>query len=350
MADNRPDVYRVADGTLVFRASSFGACKKRLIAAGMEMEPAPPPQKMLEKFEEGIRNEDKILSSGTGQGHDVMWADVELGNDRTVGFSWTLRNPNVATDYQGVGKGIRRGPDDGQFTMKLDVTDDITIFGHLDGIAHVHSSSDKLWTPGEVFVIEAKAFGDAYWEKFHREGIDGFPQYQWQMSLYMSAAELPGLFLVGHKDENGDVFEYAAQWLCDPEFNMGVVKLRALMLARKIEAGDLPESCEETWPCPFFYLHEEAPERETYVDAQLEAWLSNMETWRATYTAADNAIKDLKVKIRDRFVELAGEKGTGTVGDYTVTHVVADHPERTVTYKARTDSYVKITKRKADDD
>ena len=347
MSDDRPDVYEDDNG-LVFRASSFGACSKRLVLAGQGIAPAPWPEDLLKAFAEGNANEDAILRSGSGQKHQVRWFNY-TERDEFVPFSWTVRDPQHPSSYRGVGDEVLRTPHDGPFTVSMGVPGG-TIFGHMDGIAHVHSTTSAAWDNGTAFVLEVKAFGDAYWKKFCAEGIDGFPQYQMQVSVYGHAANLPVLFVVGHKDENGEVFEYRAEWLAvEHLIPKGVIVMRAAQISWALEHGDIPTCENEVYPCPYFFMHE-TPPRQEIEDEMLERWIDELEDLKADVKDKGTRIDELKAMIRARWIEKVGEKQTGIVGEYTVTHVVSEQPERDVHYKARTDSYVKITRRKANDE
>src|SRR6516165_6637090 len=104
----------------VFRASSFGRCDRALIAAGLGMEPASPPEAMLKAYERGQKMEWHVLTALASRKEKVKWRDT--GKEVKLGYN--ILDPGLMTSYRKVGDGVGRVPHDGQFAVELGVGED----------------------------------------------------------------------------------------------------------------------------------------------------------------------------------------------------------------------------------
>lgn len=225
MSDDRPNVY-VENDVAIYRASSVGNCVKGLVAARLGMEPGPHPDWLLEKFAQGNVNEPIILMMLEENHHVSMWTDLEL---EAAGYVL----------------------DDGQVLVELPVGSGVRIRGHLDGIG---DDGDV------VYVVEAKAFGESFWDKYDKEGITGFPYYSAQLAIYMAATGLPGLFVIGRKDTDGVVNEIRVTHFDEPPVNVGLVKAKVAKVERAAASGELPGCDVKQYPCQWFHLGGECRE------------------------------------------------------------------------------------------
>lgn len=325
MADHRPDAYEREDGVMVFRASSFGRCDRAIIAAGQGVDGAPPPASMQVKFDEGVAAEPELLmclAERPSRGREIKWRDGEsLVN---IGLNTLL--PEIATSYRKMGAGIMREPHDGQFTMELPLAKDIVLYGHLDGAGSVYVTGDDRFEPGQMVVVEAKAFGDAYWKQWIKEGIAGFPMYDWQTDAYALAANAGVLIIVGHKGIDGKVFEIRCEWKPKPNRGLGHFKIRGMKLAKAIYSGVLPADCGEAgeqYLCPMFFLHsdykeEEKRRLETYKDEEAIRLANSI----ARHTEIANihlaSVKTGKEALKKLWDEQYGQDVVGVYADMTI--------------------------------
>ncbi len=324
--DHRPNVYQ--DGSrLVFRASSLGHCDKSLIAAGLGEEGSEPPASIRGKWDESQGLEAEVIRQGLEWAHEVL------------GMKAKLLQPNIRADAAGLGN---LKPMGGQWGFDLTLPSDVAIRGHLDGAALVYESKEG-WSPGaKRFVIEAKAYGDDYWDAY-RNNPDS-PKFvdnwvQWDLYRYMSG--LPGLYIVGHK-QKGKIIDVSCKWHEYPvnEQRITDLAMRAMALTKQIRAGELPETCSRTmWPCPFWWMHEgvEVEQLDEIEDAELEQMLTNYAEWQVLLKNAQTETKDLKQAIAER----VGSK-KAKVGKWRVNVYHSEYPAKTVERKAYSSTTVKV--------
>lgn len=230
MGDDRPNVY-VEDGVVVYRASSVGNCLRSLVASRLGYEPMPHPDWLLEKFAEGNVNEPIIM--------DMV---------REAGWYVYVDPPEI-----------------GQLEVEMMVGSKVKIRGHLDGVGFKEGAS-----PGDDHVIEAKAFGEAFWNKYEKEGISAFPYYSAQLAIYMTAMDMPALFVVGLKDDDGIVTKIRMDVIDTPPVTIGSVKAIVARAEKWAQQGELPPCSFKQYPCQFLYLHEDEEEEEYEEDLEMD--------------------------------------------------------------------------------
>lgn len=231
MGDDRPNTYIEGDW-VIYRASSLGNCIKSLVASRLGIEPMPHPDWLLEKFSEGNVNEPIILN---------MLKDA----------GWTITDENEPE----------------QMEVEIQVGSRVKIRGHLDGVG----IPPRMATLPEGFhVIEAKAFGKAFWDKYMKEGIAGFPYYAMQVTIYMAALEMPCVFVVGLKDDDGVVTKIKQEVFINPPMSMGQVKAKVAKIEGLVAKGELPGCDYVQYPCQYYLLHEEEAQGDGGVDEDLE--------------------------------------------------------------------------------
>lgn len=272
MGDDRPNVYE-DNGKIIYRASSVGNCIKSLVAIRSGMEPSPHPDWLLEKFAEGNVNEPIILN-----------------HLRSLG--WTV-------DYDG---------DDNQLELELPIGENVIIRCHPDGQAYL--------TPDDVHVVEAKAFGQVFWDKYMKHGITAFPYYATQVTIEMAGTGLPCLWVMGLKDDLGTVVKYHIERITEPPLKIGAIKAKIAKVENWSSRGELPACDYDQYPCQFFYLHDdgegegEEPAADGK-DTELELWASEYIRGK-DMEAAGKALKQPAGEHLLKLLEQGGKKKWST--------------------------------------
>lgn len=252
MGDDRPPVYAEGD-LVVYRASALGQCSAALLEyRRAENEPMPHPQWLLDRFEAGNRNEPVILEK--------------------------LYDPAMGRPWRSMGGA--------QLEVELPVGQGIVVRGHLDDIAmRVGALNDTVTTQvGEHRIIEAKKFGPAYWEKWQTQGLKGFPEYEFQLSIYMHSTGMKALFVIGLSEPDPEYPDDRAKDIVrnivvhevdEPPVSMGKIKLKVARIEAQYATGDRFDECDvRMYPCPWYHLlHEAQPETVSTKDWELEAKL-----------------------------------------------------------------------------
>lgn len=201
--DSRPEVYEEA-GRVIIRASAIGGCIRNLVAARMGIRPVSFNEASLRRMGEGVIHEPHIINALTRDG----WAVV-----------------------------------DQQPLVELSIADGrIVIRGHCDAFLLGSTEVDG-------YVGEAKAMGRDVYAKWKRHGWAEFRRYAWQLSSYMHATKLPGVFAV----KNRDTGEIDVTTWAEPPVSLAEVKLRAIKIAA---ASELPSCDPVMFPCQRYFLHE----------------------------------------------------------------------------------------------
>lgn len=308
--DHRPDVYE-EDGKWVFRASSFGGCERNLVRQAIGHNPADAPEFMLGKYEESAALEEPILRALEEQ------------------YGWRVMRPAELPQYQ--------FDDTGQATLELPVTGGV-IRCHPDAIVKcyrldgVDAKSDRPWKLGDQRVVEVKALS----AKSAPFDLSKNLNYWWQFAIEMAVTKRKGIYVVGWKDEDGELVRDAqgnirlnVAWYSDPPESLVVIKKRAKRLVGLINAaldGDgLPECDVKQYPCGFYAEHEGGvwakPELEEIEDESIEelAVLINME--KDLISERTKVYDELRAKLHAALVEMEKEAGEYKVGGFKVTRV-----------------------------
>lgn len=321
-------VYEVPEGARVYSASSMGECTTALVARGIGYPPADMPEVLNVALKEGNRNEPRILER-LGMWHLLGEGEEERAERKQY-------RVYVPGDYAALG--IETGEYDpdrdvdycDQPRVWLPVTKTAVVRAHLDGLAAEVKEAD-----GARRVVEAKAFGDAYWDQFQREGLVGFPGYEWQLSIQMYGAGVsllgcqPGkdylraLFVVGHKANDdmaklhrvnkGDVFEVSVVEVDEPPVKFGRILKRVLEVEKHVKAGELPECVEGRWPCAYFQLGECGGKPQVEVvrveDSEFAQLCKEYTTAQADEKDAKKIREELKPKLEKWLAQRGGKAG-----------------------------------------
>ena len=197
MSDD-PNVYE-RDGRVYYRASALGGCLKSLALARQGYDPMPPTAASLELFAGGHEAEKKYLESN-------------------------------------------RYIQDTQRVIKLQVAGKLWVVGHIDGTQH-----DRI--------IEIKSQSD---EEFAKPSIrDSFlwHKYSYQFSAYMLALDMP-LWCIRVRRSDREVNR---EEFYDPPVDLAAIRTRLFNVERLALKEELAkEQCDVvSYPCPFFYTHED---------------------------------------------------------------------------------------------
>lgn len=196
------------NGQHVYRASSLGGCSKAIIAARLAYDPMDPPESMGQVFAEGNLHESAVIEWLKGRGYKIQ---------------------------------------DEQLEVVIPCPLNCVIVGHVDGIADWDISRG---------VLEVKSMSDNAFKTFQKMRWDTpglIQKYKWQISSYMISLGLPGLLVVKNRN-NGDTLILE---IPKPFYDKSQLIARVVSLEIQARKG-LPESCDNpSYPCPFYYLHEE---------------------------------------------------------------------------------------------
>lgn len=299
--DNRASVYE-ENGLLIFRASAAGNCLKNLIAIKMGVQGAEAPDHILKAYQEGVDNEPVILA------------------DLVRNHGWTLDE------------------DGGQDELELRIGSNIVIRCHIDGRG-THTEHGRR-------VIEAKAFAESTFKKWQAKGFDAFPYYATQLSIYMEATGLPGLFAVGLKDkEDRECKEVFTTLVDEPPVSLTAIKARLMRVAA---ARELPEKCDfEQYPCSTWFLHEDKEEPEVVkltgrdmvkLNGACETYLRGHNQQTAGKKIKEDAAKEIK-----ELVHRLEKVGVPLQSDiFEMVYVEEDVPGGTFDRKPYTKSFPRI--------
>lgn len=293
-------------GVWVYRASGLGNCIRALVGARRGMTALPWPEDFKARFADGNLHEGAVKQA--------------------------LRDAGLRVDHE-------------QDTCVLPVMSGAEIRGHTDGVVMGSLGAFNfagVTLPPEAegcvgadgflrVVLEVKAFADSGWKKFDRNGLDDYPYYAIQLSVYMAAYGLPGLMAVKNKN-NGKM---AWRFYAEPPVPIAELRKRVAQVEAAVLTSDLPACDKPNWPCLYAYLHEDVAEKghedvaeeEVAMDAPSELAMS-VAVWAAEYddarTAESNA-KRLKDQARVKLLELIG-KGKVDTEDWAVS--VTDNAAR----------------------
>lgn len=263
MSDNRPSVY-VEGGRTVFRASALGGCLRALVAARLGYDPLP--------FDEAAE-----LRMGEGNLHEpaiVQWLEGE---------GWTVI--------------------DQQREVELTVGDTLVIRGHIDGNARL---------TGPTRLLEIKAMGHEPYKRWVADRFKSNERYAWQVSTYMHALDLPGLFVVKNRNSGEvDVME-----LDEAPIPLAKIKARVASVETIARRGDLPDcDVDYTWNCPYRFLHDQkALPLAAVEDAEIDALAAAYDRARTQATQADT----MKKLARDRLADVVRDRKKVRTGRWSV--------------------------------
>jgi hypothetical protein len=341
-----PPVYFEADAEgyggerVIYRASSLGACLQMLARCRAGQTPAPPPDLMLERYQEGHDHEYNVKVAGYG----VDWVDVTMP-DHLMQYGHVVEADNGVLQVEC------------ELTWGGEGTAVKSVRCHPDGIAVHRSSLSRS-------VVEVKFLGDdmmdATVKGLRADGLAGLPNfYRWQTSIEMLATGLPLLLVLGRKrvrevkgervvdlaPDGVECFEYDM-----PHYTLVDVKARVAQVegaARRAEDGGGWPKCPVPfdYPCGFFAEHDEVA-----VDVIEDDDLKDLVlAWSMERTTAEGHTKKaevIKEDIRLRMQEIG--RASGVVGGFNIT-VTEDRPGN-VSWSRAYKALAKVTGERVDED
>ena len=218
---NRPPIYEI-DGTVYYRASAIGGCINELVM-----------------FRRGEQSESK-----TTYIEQVMETGKEYEADVRVQVAQQA-DYTIESESEPV---------------QLEVDPGHVIVGNTDG---------WMMTMGLAPVgTEFKTLGEDAFKKFVRSGLETFPEYQWQLSIYMHAVGLPWVYAAAprmrEKGEDGEwkfwveVDKTKILDLIDkPPIPLSRIrrKIRRINTLAQMDFTDLPP-CEKAKFCSMVRFHD----------------------------------------------------------------------------------------------
>lgn len=258
MGDNRPDVY-VEDGTVVYRASSLGMCVRALVAIGRDNYQEAMGKERIDLLErsadEGNLHEDAVRQKLVREGWKLVSAQDEVN---------------------------------------IPIIKGVIVRGHTDGVL-IPPDDDTDYRPHE-HLLEVKSMSNKRFDRWTKQGFDGFLKYAYQISSYMQAN--PGRDVIYIIKRREDGFENRFVIPADsPPISWKHIRTRILTAERhRRKRASFPEcdlTSQERFWCPFFYLHDEEDPSDGPVEMTDEdkAVLADMIPKRMELKAIENAGK-----------------------------------------------------------
>lgn len=216
---NRPPIYK-NNGTTFYRASSLGSCINELVL-----------------FAQGEEGEWK--SSYT----DRL---LEVGNE----YEPAIRE-KVTTDLD-LAVVSKSDP------VELEVLPGHVVVGNTDGRAE--NSAGEMG-------VEIKTLGPDSFKRFVSKGLDPFPEYQWQLSVYMLGLGLPWLYVAAERSReeiDGEYHFYVdtdkvkiLPLITEPPIPLSRIrrKVRRITTLAQLPISDLPP-CEKAKFCSMVKFHD----------------------------------------------------------------------------------------------
>lgn len=305
-SDNHPIRYLEGD-TVIYRASSIGACERALVASARRALPQPHPAWFQEVLDEGTLNESVISD---------MW-DLETG---------------IPTVDQQREFNLLIGEIDGR---------DVYVRSHIDGMNGADPTS----------IREYKKFRDSTWPNFLQQGVEVGANYPWQVSVAMHAltaelmvhgkADVACEFVGGHYELlNGGgtpddstpairaITQVECKYIASPPIPLVAIRKKIARVERLINTGfDIMETpCDgKTYPCPYWKYHDPKDELDTRIlkfDGEWGELLIRYQAERQLTSDArkvmdshDTTAKELRARIIERMKADGVRPGTDvTIG------------------------------------
>ncbi len=257
---DRALAYYDDDGAVTVRASAVGKCSRALWAALEEIEPVAPTERIDAILNEGHLHEQAV--------REVLESEGAVIEDQEQVTLWLIP-----------GK--------------------LKIVGHVDGNI---SNWGQVW--------ENKALGKEGFRRWRNVGFDAYPDYPWQISVYMLALDLPALYTVKCRDDG----QLDRMVIDEPPVSLKDIRSKIIGLYTAHKKGEMPPCDPERWLCSFYFLHDEMEEGETYEldDPYFESAASRLTDVREQIKFLQDMEKELKGDLRGLAI------GTHVAGDYEI--------------------------------
>lgn len=233
-------------------------CDKALVAIALGFDPQGKPDWFMEVLDEGTAAEVEIAARYQEETGDVITDD--------------------------------------QKQVKLEVMDNVWIYGSIDGL---------VWASGSPVLWESKKFRDSTWPKALKSKVEANKNYPMQVSAMMHAlsdeydCDVELDFTIGHWDtKEGNISEIKILHYTDPPVNRLAIRKRIAHLEKLIAVGDMagtPCPMPLMYPCGFFHFHDSDDAAEGLAEINTDITL---ELLVAEYEAADAIRLDLEKQVK----------------------------------------------------
>ena len=329
MADNRPNVYE-ENGVMVYRASSIGMCVRALVALGRD------------NYEEAMGKERVDLLKRSAEEGDLHEEGVR---QKLIREGWKVLST--------------------QDVVEIPIIKGVIIRGHTDGVLLPPAGQ-----PLHETLLEVKSMSNKVFDRWIKQGFDGFLKYAYQISTYMQAHPNRDVLYVAKRREDG-LEDRRIIPANAPPVNFKVIRQKILTAeSHRRKRSSFPAcdvSKQDQWWCPLWYLHDEAEEEDiAEMSAEDQAVLSDIIPERIRLKGIEDAGKEAEKerKALDKeilnlmggtdktIVEIDGEKYQitqvgGGGSNWDMTTMQADYGEEILKYESPYRyKYPKITKKK----
>lgn len=270
---DKPDVYYEGD-KVIYRASSLGSCIRGLVAARIGVKPANViKQQHQQYFDEGHLHEGAVLDRLVREGMNVDNGSSQEG---------------------------------GQYTVELNVRDNIYIRGHVDGLGNGYIPSLDV-TLSDLHVIEVKSMSKDVYEKWLRCGFNEFYRYAIQLTIYMTALQMGGVFVAKNRN-SGDMHVTV---LDHPPLPLSDITERINKIEDWAELDSFPFCDYPTFPCKFYLIHDTTNANEDWfeVDEAKDPVLDAVCTEWEKADLLERQAKARKLMAREKVEQLVGIGG-----------------------------------------
>lgn len=167
----------------------------------------------------------------------------------------------------------------------------LKVVGHVDGNI---SNWGQVW--------ENKALGKEGFKRWRNVGFDAYPEYPWQISVYMLALDMPALYTVKCRDD-GQIDRMVIQ---EPPVSLKEIRAKLLGVYTAHKSSQMPACDPERWLCSFYFLHDERQEKEEFEldDPYIESAASRLADVREQIKFLQGVEKELKGDLKDLAVGL----------------------------------------------
>lgn len=201
--------YAIDGKVIYYRASAIGGCLRKLYFARMGFDGKAPTDNMQAIFSKGHELEPIILQ--------------RLIDEQ----GWQLR------EYQG--------------TIEFQVYKNVYVTGHYDA-----EGMHPVWTNGEWIPVDAKSFAQSTMDSWMAGGIDAFPHYAWQQSAYAIGMGVDRFCLPLLNKDTNELHVVIEKKL---PYTKADFLLRLSYIEDHVAKNEQPD-CDNSYPCPFYYLHD----------------------------------------------------------------------------------------------
>ena len=194
-----------------------------------------------------------------------------------------------------------------QQEVTLPLTNKIVVVGHIDG-----------FDIEDGCLVEVKSQNKEEWDRFDREGWNAglFVKYKWQVSAYMlgmagvTSPPVVKLLRALRNDKGEWTGDMDVSYVDRPFYTKEQIRARVLRIEAAAHTGVLVAECDNSFPCPYFYIHEEI-DRELIDDDAIEQLAREYEEARRDESTAKGRREATRKALR---VAIDGDKSRTASG------------------------------------